>query len=98
MKWRVELTWSSNSSLGAMPKVEYKIIADGVASNKPVGSPWASRWIWPPGGLGVFLSKPKAFKAARLSMALAYKCSTNTGVSGAALLISSKVGKRFSAN
>ena len=31
-------------------------------------------------------------------MALAYRCKTNTGVSGAALLISSKVGKRFSAN
>ena len=69
-----------------------------VATNKPVGLPAPSRSIWPPKGLGVSLFQPSTRKPARLIQARSYKCMIMAGVSPVAALISSNVGKRFSAN
>ena len=66
--------------------------------SSPVGFPCLSRWISPPGGSGVSLVYPTARRAAPFNQARSYRCRTNTGVSGAAALISSRVGMRRSAN
>ena len=70
----------------------------GVASSTSVGLPAWSRTICPPGGSGVSLAYPRAATAGRLRIADWYRCSTSTGVSGAAALRSETVGRRFSAN
>jgi hypothetical protein len=64
----------------------------------PVGSPLLSRSMTPPGGSLLSFVKPAARNAARLRRARSYKRRMNTGVSGAASLISLRVGMRFSAN
>src|SRR5260370_4046850 len=67
----------------------------GVASSTSVGLPAWSRPICPPGGSGVSLAYPRAATAGRLRIADWYRCSTSTGVSGAAALRSETVGRRF---
>ena len=69
-----------------------------VAISSPVGLPLRSRSIVPANGLGVSLFQTSTRMAARLSQARSYRCMIIAGTSPVAALISSSVGKRFSAN
>ena len=60
MKCRVELAWYSGGSFGPFASVAYRSLAFGLAINRPVGLPCLSRWISPPGGLGVSFVYPTA--------------------------------------